>query len=233
MKNITIGNQQINDNFKHYLAGMLDGEGSISILKSGKTNTPPIFHKLKPLIQICGTDKIIMDLVIRYCELLNLPKYVRISNRSIKHKPAILVIIEGLSRVEKWIKCFENIEFGKKEKMFLVKEFIDLRKNKSLKHPIQKPYSQREIEIYNTLRILNERGGKSRQLFSPINPEENSEKNMIWKYEKMIELIKKGWTQKKIANFFGVDPSAISKWIKRNYQNLNDYHQDAKSEGIV
>ena len=235
MKNTTIENQQGNNNFKKgYLIGMLDGEGTISLSRSGKTNTPPLFCKLQPYINISGTDKLIMDKVIQYCKDLNLPIHIRTANRNIKHKPVILVQVYGLSRVEKWIQCFSNIDFGKKEKLDLLNEYIQLRKDKIEKHPFKKPYSKREIEIYNAIRMLNERGGKSRHLLQIIDSDKSQEDRRIWHYNKMIELIEKGWSQTQIANFFGIDQSSISKWIKRNYQDpqrLPSGH--SMSEGIV
>ena len=37
----------------------------------------------------------------------------------------------------------------------------------------------------------------------------------------MKELIEKGWTQSKIANYFGTDQGGVSAWIKRNKRFLD------------
>lgn len=227
MEDQKMGNQQGNDNFERgYLIGMLDGEGTVSLIRNGKTKTPPLFTKLQPYIAIAVTDKSIMDRTVISCQRLGLPHHIRVSERNIKHKPAIVLTVSGLGRVWKWIKELEEEEYGKKERMELLKEFIELRKPKKDTHPKNKPYSQREIQIYNEIRMLNERGGKSRHIFSPINMNESMEKNRQWKFDKMAELVNKGWSQEKIGKFFGIDQSSVNKWIKRNYQTLNDYHQD-------
>lgn len=224
MENITMGNQQGSVDYKlGYIVGMIDGEGTVSLARSGKTKTSPLFCKLQPLISISGTDWPIMDTLISYCVDLELPYHVYVNNRGAK--PIIRLQAYGLKRVSKWIEMLK-VDFGKKEKLDLLNEYIKERTSKIEKHPFSKPYSSREIEIYNAIRMLNERGGKSRHIFSSVDSNNSQEKERVWKREKMQELIDKKWTQEKIAKFFNIDQSSVNKWIKRNQQTLNDYHQD-------
>jgi transposase-like protein len=81
--------------------------------------------------------------------------------------------------------------------------------------------------------MVNERGGKSRYVFTPKNPNESALKEKEWRYDKMIELINKGWSQTKIAKFFNIDQSSVNKWIKRNIKPSTTTIETGKPEGIV
>jgi|LSQX01.3.fsa_nt_gb hypothetical protein len=217
-----------------YILGVLDSDGCISLNKTGKTKTPPIFAKLLPNVSISNTSLKLIDKCVEILKENNIPFYIRTANRNIKHKPIYTIMISGLKRVKKFIEvCIDN-DFAKKDRLLLLEEFVKLRLNSIDKHPANKPYSKRELEILNEIHILNEIGGKSRYIYKVLDPNKNSLERLEWKHTKMEELVNKGWTQKKIGNFFGIDQSSVSEWIKRNPINSQRLPSELQNvEGIV
>lgn len=221
MEDKTMGNQQQNINFEiGYILGILDGEGSVTINKIGKTKTPPFYAKLGSFISITNTNQDIIDRCIEYLKNMELPFHVSTSYKSLKHKPVIRITVAGIKRCKKWIDFFKEYSFGKKNRFEILEEFILSRLETISEHPSRKPYSNKEIELFNRIRLLNSMGGKSRNLFV-VDTNSSNIKERKYRFEKMLELLNKNWSQEKIAKYFGVDQSSISKWIKRNEKFIN------------
>lgn len=166
MKNNTIGNQQGNISYNiGYLIGILDGEGTISL---SRCVSPKKGHfKMSPLITITNTDEKIVNKTIEALETINIPYYISSSQKTKSKRIIYRIIIGGLKRVDRLVSVLIDYDFGKSERLKLLKEFIDSRKKVIDKHSFKKPYTLREVEIFNDIRILNGQGGKSSRLIDP------------------------------------------------------------------
>ena len=194
---------------KGYLAGMIDGEGTITL---------NIYkNKAQPFIQIVNTNPIIMDCVSEYANKLGLPFHIRTSKFTTnqKYKPVIVLSVCGIDRCIKWLESINII--GKKKNQELLLKWCYSRKKVIQEHPMWKPYSQDEVDILNEIRRNNQNGGKSKYKLKIIKYDEAKVENRNFRIKKTQELVNKGWKQERIAKFFGINSqSSISKWIKRN-----------------
>ena len=145
-------NQQGNDLDLAWLAGFIDGEGSIMFrVMRGRRLKGMGLTYYYPAIRLCNTDqptlKVVTDILDRY----NLPYHV--SHRSGELKPgwhaAWDVEVKGLKRCEHWLQVITPYLRTKQDKAYLMQEFINSRKL----YEIGEGYSKREQEILDQLRI--------------------------------------------------------------------------------
>jgi len=122
-----------------YLAGIIDGEGSISLLKIVRNNKTFI----SPVITITNTDKKLVDWVVSVY-----PNGVwRVRQRDATHKLVNEWALNKISDVAHLLSQLLPYLTIKKDKAKIVLEFCEYRKNK-------RPYSDKEAEFFDAFKKL-------------------------------------------------------------------------------
>jgi hypothetical protein len=138
---------RLTDIEKGYLAGLIDGEGTIRIVRA-------LRKWYAPLIQITNTDKSVMDWLQ---EIFGKKKighlYIEKDKRSPNHRPKLVYNIASVQGVKQILEQIVDILKIKKRQALLVLEFIKLKENKA-----DYGVLPREIEIFEELKKLNARG---------------------------------------------------------------------------
>lgn len=128
-----------------FLVGMIEGEGSISLLK---TVRPTKFHAY---ISITGMNKILMEYTAETAKNLGLPFHFK----RYGYNKVYRIQVYGMSRCKKWLDIIFPYLTGKKPQAEILLEFIALREKVIKLHPSQKPYSEKEYELKEKLKQLN------------------------------------------------------------------------------
>jgi len=140
-------NTNLSDIERAYLAGFIDGEGTID-LRGTKEGS------VTPYIEISNTNKELILYLLRLLRVEKFYKLRRTSPRSGKRcKDVYKLAIGGIKNVSRFIDLILPFLQGKKEVARLVLEFCRLRIEN-----FRKPLSKRELEIARIVRKLNKRG---------------------------------------------------------------------------
>lgn len=135
---------------KHYLAGFVDGEGSISCYKRKDIRTKRGFT-INSIFSIAGTNKEILE------ELNQICKGKIFTDKPNKQIPKAKIVhhlsIQDLESIRNVLKLIVGKLVIKQTQAILMIEYCNLRlKNKG------KVYSEREIQIAEQITKLNRRG---------------------------------------------------------------------------
>jgi len=128
-----------------WLAGIIDGEGSILIVKRGPTYVPEV--------KMSNTSKLLID---TYCEILD---RLEISYHCYgKHKPGNrkyqwTVAISGRPRVNKCLLLLQDLIIARRRQAEKVLLWIELRGL-----DLRGPYTEEQLKLRDVLRKLNQRG---------------------------------------------------------------------------
>jgi hypothetical protein len=128
-----------------WLAGIVDGEGSITIVKRAKSFVPQV--------KMSNTSKKLID---KYCEILD---KLDISYQCYgKHKEGNRkyqwdVSVDGRPRVLKFILLLQDLLVAKQKQAQKVLEWIESRGL-----DLRGPYTEQQLQIINDIRKLNGRG---------------------------------------------------------------------------
>ena len=134
---------------KEYLAGFIDGEGSISCYKRKDIRTKKGFT-INSIISIGNTNKEIMQ------EISELIKgHLFVKSNGINSKKIYNVQIQDIATIKEFLETIKDKLILKKQQAELMIVYCELRQTNS-----GKPYSKREIEIAETITKLNKRGVK-------------------------------------------------------------------------
>lgn len=143
------GNQQERRAFiLGWLVGMIEGEGCITLNRTGVTKTK-FGTKIGPYISITNMNDLLIQKAIEYIKELELPFHLYI------RKGVLRIEIFGQRRVKKWLELIKPFLVGKKQQAEQVLNFIKLREKVIDKHPFKKPYSLEEVKIWDEVHKLN------------------------------------------------------------------------------
>ena len=128
-----------------WLAGIIDGEGSITVCKRGPTYVPTI--------KMANTSKVLVD---KYCELLDkldisYQCYGRQKEGNRKYQWD--VCIDGRPRVYKALNAIQDLLIAKQKQATKVVEWIESRGL-----DLRGPYTEDQLNIIKNIRELNGRG---------------------------------------------------------------------------
>lgn len=143
-----LGNQQRRFG---WFGGIVDGEGYLCIVKTQETRRKN--PKYVPRFGIVNTDEKLIEAVMMIL------KETRVGfNRSDrpatkKWKKTMRIVVSGMKRCKKFLEVFGPYIYAKADRVELLKEFCDLR----LSRPQRFPPTERELQIYNSLRVRNSR----------------------------------------------------------------------------
>lgn len=132
---------------KQYLAGFIDGEGYISVVKHKDSRTVRGFT-LHPIINISGSDKEVLN------QLNNVVNgKIRTKQKQYGCKPVYDIQLQDLEGIKALLKLILPYLLIKSKQATLMKEFVELRlKNRN------KGYIDRELEIAEIFKTINKRG---------------------------------------------------------------------------
>ena len=143
------------DNFSDfdlgYLAGMIEGEGSISIQAQGK-------GKYAPTVMVTSnTDKEVVKHVMEILDRAGFKAYMVTNQKGRgRRKPVEVVIIKGITYVYPFLKKIKPYIKGRKREIAsLVIKFCESRIPKAYLRNKSRKYSKEELDIVERVRRLN------------------------------------------------------------------------------
>jgi|688.fasta_scaffold10401_3 hypothetical protein len=128
-----------------WLAGIIDGEGSISIVKRGPTYVPQV--------KMANTSKKLVD---KYCEILDkldISYHCYGKQKEGNRKYQWEVSVDGRPRVFKFVSLLQDLLVSKQRQAETVLEWIESRGL-----DLRGPYTEQQLQLINNIKQLNGRG---------------------------------------------------------------------------
>ena len=164
MEDTTIGNQQVRLDELAWLAGVIDGEGTINITKklgSKKRARKDGTRKMNywVFLQVTNTNEQLILKVIEIMKKLNANPYVWEKKDTDKWKKAYQLSLQRMVKVKRVVEKINPYLIAKKRQAELVLKFIDSRLSKFQKGKGKtNPYTEEEMKWINEIKRLNHRG---------------------------------------------------------------------------
>ena len=150
-------NPHIQDVEIAYFAGLIDGEGTITLERTGNRRMNGITG-LSPKIIVANTDLAIIEVCKTYFKRLGVKPHIKsqLAGKYNRGKTMYWVTIQGLSKCKKVLPKLIPYLVGKAGQARLLLDFIDHRGNSQ--EAKGKPYGEYEMRILDQIRSLNHRG---------------------------------------------------------------------------
>lgn len=164
MEDATIGNQQVRPDELAWLAGIVDGEGTINITdkltpqrRARKDGTRKRHYCT--FLQIANTNEDIILKVIEIMKKLNANPYVWEKAATDKWKKSYQVSLQRMAKVKRVLEQIYPYLIAKRRQAELTLKFINSRLSKfDAGRGKNNPYTQEEMEWINEIKRLNHRG---------------------------------------------------------------------------
>ena len=140
----------LSDLDKGYIAGMLDGEGTITITKHRQYNRKTLKFQYRPFIWIVNTNKESLESIQQKCGIGS----IVIKEKNTKYKTCYVYRISSRNGCMEFLHTIKDRLIIKKKQSELLLQFLE--KRKIHQHP-NSPYSQDEIRIHEKIKKLNQR----------------------------------------------------------------------------
>lgn len=137
-----------------YLAAMIDGEGTITLERTGKRRLAGVMG-LSPKVIVSNTNQAIIQHVVNIMRSVGVNPHIKSQDRG-PYKTMFWVTTQGLTKAVKILNVVKPFLVGKLAQAELVLEFARLRGDSQLAKG--KPYGERELQILKQIRALNFRG---------------------------------------------------------------------------
>jgi hypothetical protein len=155
-KDETMDNQQATEAQKGWLAGIIDGEGCLSMRVYRRKNG---YWRSSVFLKVDNTNKEIIDCVGHIFSLMNIPHYICERGRTTSHKPVYQIIVQGLKRCGNALPKIHPYLIGKRKQAELLMSFVGRRINHNkLYAGNQNYYTQQDLDDIQQIRKLNQRG---------------------------------------------------------------------------
>jgi len=149
-------NQHTNNTDLAYLAGIIDGEGCVTIERTGNRRKSTGQRGFLPSIVIVNTNP---ELISRCQDILNqyqVGNYIKMfRHQNWKNKELYRLCVIGLLRVYKLIQLIEPYSIAKRGQIQVAKKFIESR---TVTHPKGKKYDEYELASIVEIKDLNKKG---------------------------------------------------------------------------
>lgn len=141
-----------------YLAGIIDGEGTITLEWSGRRASKSLLPGLRPTVHIANTDENLIQYCIDLLRKLKVKPQIKSQPAGYKtrQKRCYWLKIQGLAKVKRILKPILPYLVAKELHARLLLEFVQHRGDPRLAKG--KRYGQVEKRILEKIRILNFRG---------------------------------------------------------------------------
>lgn len=137
--------EELNDLEKGYIAGIIDGEGTISIRKKEAHH--------QPYLAVVNTDPTLIQYLLNR---LNFNTTVKLEKKTFpkNRKPVYILCVRG-KKILPLLKEIEHLLIVKKQQCRLVIEWIESRLNRERYNA---PYTDYEAKLYKEVKRLNTKG---------------------------------------------------------------------------
>jgi len=138
---------------KAYLAGIIDGEGSICITRKKQCSSHK-YTTYQPYIEITNLNKDLIDYIsskIPYAFKFTRPR-TRINSR---WRDAYTVQVTGLTHIIELLEQIKPYLIVKRQHAEVMIEYCKSRLRHCFANGKEKSYTEREIQLYKKLRTLN------------------------------------------------------------------------------
>lgn len=161
MRNETMGNQQVRPDELAWLAGIIDGEGTINIVKKPdrKRKDGTRRYNYWTLLQLSNTNEILIMKVIEIMKKLGTNPYIWEKAETEKWKKSYQLSLQRMTKVKKILDQIKPYLIAKKPQAEIVLNFINSRLSKFQKgRGRYNPYTEEEIKWIEEIKKLNHRG---------------------------------------------------------------------------
>lgn len=140
-----------------YLAGVIDGEGTITIERTGNRRLNGI-QGLSPKVVVANTDTALIDYCANLFKRIGVKPHIKMQKRGYKtrKKDQYWITIGTLTKCRKLLIPIMPFLIAKHAQAELVMEFIRIRGDTL--EAKGKPYGQAELRLLERIRALNIRG---------------------------------------------------------------------------
>jgi len=142
----------LNDVEKGYLAGIVDGEGTIRITKAQDKRNNKTYVYYAPIISITNTDPKLMSYIR---ELVKVGHFYAEKRTKPQHRQKMVYSIASIEGVKQILDQIKDFLIVKKRNAMLVLEFIEIKKHKT-----ETGVTPRELELYEQTNKENIRSPK-------------------------------------------------------------------------
>lgn len=140
----------LSDTDRGYLAGIIDGEGTIKIIKAKQKQWKTAYYA--PFISITNTDPKLMSYLR---ELVKIGSFYVEKRTKPQHRTKMVYNIASIKGVKQILDQIKDLLIVKKRNAMLVLEFIEIKKNKT-----ETGVTPRELELYEQTKKENIRSPK-------------------------------------------------------------------------
>lgn len=149
-------NQLASDVDLAYLAAALDGEGCITLERTGKRRQSTGEMGLMPIVVFTNTNEAFVARICQIIRKIGIEPYIKKSIAR-RHRLCYWVCVNGLTKVPIILNEIKPYITAKTGQLNLVLDFIDSRLSKG--KPKGFRYDEKELKILENIRALNFRGG--------------------------------------------------------------------------
>lgn len=155
-----MGNQlSLDDNELYYFAGLLDGEGSVMLVRTGSRGK----HGERPLVpqvRLTNTDPTIIQFVVNILIKLGVQPWIETREQKKNWNTAYSVLVSGIKKTNKVLEVMCKFLLAKKAQAELVLEFnrIRMATGRNQKNGSGYKYGSQEQSIFERMKLLNHRG---------------------------------------------------------------------------
>lgn len=155
-----LNGSKLKETEKAYIAGFLDGEGTITISKA--TNKTGV-HYL-PVVQLANTNEKVMKWLCEKLKKLNISFSFLIDRPKKKNwKECYIIIIREMESIRKFLYEIKDYLIVKRTQAELLLEFVESRLKKIHYFDGYNTYTEREKEIIEKIRKMNSRKHRNRE----------------------------------------------------------------------
>lgn len=135
-----------------YIAGFIDGEGTITINRERRGRKKEAFGVLLPNVSIANTNKEIIEEIKSFFNERGVRSYIITSRKGGIRKDCYRLRFEGHKNLFMLIHLLENKLQIKAEHLNIIKAFLDSRRVH------KKYYNEHERNLYRKIKNLNKKG---------------------------------------------------------------------------
>jgi len=137
---------------KAYIAGIIDGEGCLSIVGNLK--------RLRPIVEISNCNKDLINWLLKNFKDFTVYNSKYIDSRNIKYKPQFRIVLNTYDSIFRLLNEIKPYLVIKSKQADIIIKFIESR-FKRLEKGYHSHISKEEIKFRNKIQKLNKKGGKT------------------------------------------------------------------------
>ena len=142
-----------------YLAGLIDGEGTVTLEKHGRRRKGNNEMGISPIVLVANTDYTLIQHTVNLFRKLGVNPYVKSQNPKKKNrrkKTCYWVTCKGLNKCKRILIPLLPYLVGKQAQARLILEWIESRGDTNVAKG--KPYSDYDFQIWDKVKSINHRG---------------------------------------------------------------------------